>query len=363
MITLITGTPGAGKTAWTVQELTRLPSQRKVYVHGVPELKIAHEPIYCLSDYCEHCRTFLEMVPDLEHPGQQDVRVIGKPDEPVNLVEEWHEWATPGSLIVIDEVQRVWRPTNSSSKLPEDIAKLETHRHHGLDFWLISQGPHLFHSNVRLLVGKHIHLVDKWNGRSEYEWPECRQNVTSRSDAVVRPYTLPKKIFHLYKSSSLHVKQTHRKPLAFYGIFSCLFLLVIAGFFTYKRVNAHFEEQTASITHVQPKTSPVINSPSQIQTVSKDKEILIPPPPISSLPDFKPASFNTPESAPAYASFNEVKSVPHLIGCVKTPRTGCKCYSKQAAPYPTSLAFCESYLAGEYFNPYKEPKQLKEDKS
>jgi zona occludens toxin len=45
MLTLVTGTPGAGKTAWTVQELTRLPSQRKIYVHGIPELKIAHEPI------------------------------------------------------------------------------------------------------------------------------------------------------------------------------------------------------------------------------------------------------------------------------------------------------------------------------
>ena len=56
MITLITGTPGAGKTAWTVQELTRLPSQRKIYIHGVPELKIAHEPIFCISELCEHCR-------------------------------------------------------------------------------------------------------------------------------------------------------------------------------------------------------------------------------------------------------------------------------------------------------------------
>jgi zona occludens toxin len=363
MITLITGTPGAGKTAWMVQELTRLPSQRKIYVHGVPELKIAHEPIFCTSNLCEYCRTVTQLV---EYPAginekgektasYERLELIDKPGEPVYLVEEWPWWATEGSLIVVDEVQQIWRP--SSSKVPDEVAALETHRHKGLDFWLLSQGPHLFHSNVRLLVGKHIHLVSKWNGRSEYEWPECRQNVTSRGDAVVRPYTLPKKIFHLYRSSSLHVKQTHRKPLAFYGFFVCLALLVVSVYFGYKRVTAHMKEQQAG-TDTHGQTAPA-GGPGGAVPANHDE--IIKPPANAGFPDFKPSLDGVPESAPAYAELNQVKDVPHLMGCVKTP-DWCRCYTTQGTPYPTSIPFCESYLRGEYFNPWKERKQATNDR-
>lgn len=330
MITLITGTPGAGKTAWTVQELTRLPAQRKVYIHGIPELKLAHEPIYCKSDLCDLCAGI-------------------ETDEHSLFVENWPQWATDGSLIVIDEVQRIWRPSNSSAKLPDDISRLETHRHRGLDFWLISQGPHLFHSNIRLLIGRHIHLVAKWNGRSEYEWPECRQNVTSRSDAVTRPYTLPSKIFHLYKSSSLHVKQVHRKPLAFYGFFAALVLLVVMIYFSYQRVTAHLE------------LTPVADAQTAkaVGVAATGDTGYIPPPAETSklkFPDFKPTIEGVPESAPAYMPLVQVKAAPRLMGCIKTVKD-CKCYTNQATPYPTSLEFCAEYIRGNYFNPYKSPTQ------
>jgi zona occludens toxin len=85
MITLLTGTPGSGKTAWTVQELTRHPSQRKIFVHGIPELKIAHEPIYCTSGLCEHCRSF-------------DLDLMQEEGKTIYLVEHWPFWANEGSL-------------------------------------------------------------------------------------------------------------------------------------------------------------------------------------------------------------------------------------------------------------------------
>lgn len=345
MITLITGTPGAGKTAWTVQELTRLPSQRKIYVHGIPELKIAHEPIYCTSNLCEHCQSLIQ----LGHDGSY-MELPDQPGQALPLVEQWPEWATDGSLIVIDEVQRIWRPS-SSGKLPDEIAALETHRHHGLDFWLISQGPHLFHSNVRLLIGKHIHLVSKWNGRSEYEWPECRQNVTSRGDAVTRPYTLPRKIFHLYKSSSLHIKQNHRKPLAFYAFFFSLFLLVLVFYLAWQRVMANIPDDIKSVTDTPGQTAPAGGSGGAVTDLKSTVNIMSPVG--AEYPDFTPIRSNLPESAPAYSHIIKVTQIPRLIACVNTPETGCKCYSKQAAPYPTSYEFCLSFIKGEYFNPYK----------
>jgi zona occludens toxin len=351
MITLITGGPGAGKTAWTVQEITRLPSQRKLYVHGIPELKIAHEPIFCLSELCEYCRDKIHELErltgfdDLGEPIMECViEPIDSPGQNALLVEDWYIWASHGSLIIIDEVQRVWRPTNSSQKLTEDITALETHRHKGLDFWLISQGPHLFHSNIRLLVGRHIHLLAKWNGRSEYEWPECRQNITSRSDAVTRPYTLPKKIFGLYKSSSLHVKQTHRKPLALYGFGIAVLFLVIAVYFSYQRVIAHFEPsgKVESVAETAPAVAVAGAASPDVDNLAANN---------SGFPDFKPLLSGVYESAPAYAHLIKVTTAPILKGCIKSKKK-CICYTDQATVYPATLQFCELQVEGQVFNPY-----------
>jgi zona occludens toxin len=353
MITLITGTPGAGKTAWTVQELTRLPSQRKVYIHGIPELKLAHEPIYCTSELCDLCAGvvhYVESEPvyneqgELIQQGYEQFELVEKHGEPVLLVEEWPEWATDGSLIVIDEVQRIWRPSNTG-KLPDDISRLETHRHRGLDFWLISQGPHLFHSNIRLLIGRHIHLVAKWNGRSEYEWPECRQNVTSRGDAVTRPYTLPKKVFGLYKSASLHVKQTHRKPLAFYGLFACITALLILGYLSYKRVSSHMEPAAVAQTSAQPAQAGGAGGGVAAAIVPGQARAK------AGFPDFTPTVPGVPESAPAYSELVKVVAAPILSGCVQTKKD-CKCYTQQATPYPTTQQYCQEVIKNHRFNPY-----------
>ncbi|MCQ8130463.1 zonular occludens toxin domain-containing protein [Methylomonas rivi] len=356
MITLITGTPGAGKTAWTVQELTRLPAQRKVYVHGIPQLKIAHEPIYCLSELCDHCREHtvigeagVYLKSDFETVTiDQEGNTVMPPH--VYLVEEWPVWATDGSLIVVDEVQRIWRPINSASALPEEVAALETHRHKGLDFWLISQGPHLFHSNVRLLVGRHIHLVANWRGRSEYEWPECRQNVTSRSDAVIRPYKLPKQIFGMYKSASLHTKLNKRKPLSFYVLCFCALVLSVIGYRIYNRIN----EFTDSGQVNQPAVSghsPSAGATSATATQGAGAGGASAVRRVSSPPDFTPAVPGRPETAPAYAHLLKVTSVPVLAGCIAS-KTSCKCYTHQATPYPVTWEQCQEHVANLKFNPY-----------
>lgn len=328
MITLITGTPGAGKTAWTVQELTRLPSQRKVFIHGIPELKIAHESIFCLSELCDHCRSLTHIV---ETDQGEQIQVI-ETGLPAYLVETWQDWATEGSLIIVDEVQRVWRPTGS--KVPEEIAALETHRHKGLDFWLISQGPHLFHSNVRLLIGRHIHLVSTWRGRNEYEFPECRQNVSSRGDAVIRPYTLPKKVFGLYKSASLHTVHNHRKPLSFYLLIATIFLSSLLGFYTYQRFQKKFNpEQNSMIDRAGEARAQAVATTAV--SMSSNNEVK------TDFPDFEPRIPGLPESAPAYAPLLKVTAVPLLYGCVYSAvKDKCSCYTQQATPYPTSKEYC-----------------------
>jgi zona occludens toxin len=343
MITLITGTPGTGKTAWVLAELLKLRAaepNRELYIHGIRNLRgIAHETIYCKSQLCDICRS-------------KDI------PEDAKYVENWPEWKTSGSLIIVDEVQRIWRPRTGGNP-PESVSGLETHRHYGIDFWLISQGPHLFDNFIRLLVGKHVHLVAKWNGRSQYEWPECQQNVTSRTDAIMRPYTLPKHVYKMYDSAELHTKQNKRVPLSLY-VFGVAILAAVYLFWNvYVSISNRIDPPppvaagvgavangaagagvsfTPSIVDIKPSSS--LNISGHVQL----------------FPDFKPRVAGVPESAPAYSGLVKVQQAPLLAGCIKT-KTDCKCYTQQATPYPSTAAYCAEVVAGHRFNPYLERKQ------
>jgi zona occludens toxin len=339
MITLITGGPGTGKTAWLIDQLLELRRQepdREIYIHGIRHLRnFPHEAIYCNSQLCDICRG--SVIPS--H---------------AKYVEDWMHWKPMGALIVVDEVQRIWRPSygsTSSASLPESIAGLETHRHYGLDFWLISQGPHLFHNFIRLLVGRHVHLVAKWSGRSQYEWPECKQNIASRSDAVVRPYQLPSRVFAMYDSAELHTKQEKRKPLSFYAMIIALVLAVVATVFVVKRIKARITPPPISVGSPTGGVGDAAAAPPA------------PPSPVSlpssstpeGFPDFEPKIPGVPESAPAYAGLVKVKAAPLLVGCVyNKSKDLCTCYTQQATHYPASQSYCIETVKNHRFNPYFE---------
>lgn len=178
-ITIITGVPGSGKSAAAV-DLIRIEAAkgRKVYADGVDDLVVEHELI-------------------------TDVRQWHKP----GVVDD-------GSLIFIDEAQRHWRPAGAGSKVPDDIAEFETHRHRGLDFIIVTQHTGLLHANIRKLCARHIHIRDAgaWLGRWWYEWPSHANTDNFKSAPIKKKYSLPKSVFHLYKSATLHIKPVRSLP-------------------------------------------------------------------------------------------------------------------------------------------------------
>lgn len=203
MITLITGAPGAGKSAALVSLLSELSKERQIYVNGIPELKIPHLP--------------------LENPAS------------------WPDTVPDGSIIVIDEVQNAWRPRGPGTKVPPDVQALETHRHRGLDFYIITQGPNLVDTNVRALVGRHIHLRDVGVlGRWWYEWPECADNCRTawKNAPLKKRYKLPKKAFDLYKSSSLHVKPLRSFPMMLIVLAIALIGFAVGSYMIYSSIQS-----------------------------------------------------------------------------------------------------------------------------
>lgn len=168
-IMLLTSVPDGGKTSFAVQNvILKAHNEGKIiYTCGIPKLKI---PTIELT--YEQIRKWSEtIINDKELP------------ELVNIEHN--------SIIVIDEVQRLWPATGS--KTTQDVQDLSVHRHYGLTFFIITQSPRLISRYVLALVDKHLHIRSTWAGRKIYEWSEYCSNPTAKTNrdlAVTANYKL-----------------------------------------------------------------------------------------------------------------------------------------------------------------------------
>ena len=307
MITLITGAPGTGKSAALVSLLSELSKDRAVYCSGIPDLDVPHHPL----------------------------------DDPT----QWPDVVPDGSIIVIDEVQRVWRPRGPGQKVPIDIAALETHRHRGLDFYVVTQAPRLMDSNVRGLTGRHVHLRDLGLlGRWWYEWPECADNCATgwKNAPIKKRYSLPKAIFSKYKSASVHVKPVRSIP--WMVAVMALSLLVVALM--------SWKAYTAISGKINPLPAAPISQPGSMSTVINGGAV--PVPVVSMAYDttafIAPVS-NKPESAPAYDALRVVVAMPQIMGGLCMGER-CKCFTQQVTDVGLSDKECREWMANRPFNPY-----------
>ncbi|MDZ4212205.1 MAG: zonular occludens toxin domain-containing protein, partial [Methylotenera sp.] len=170
MINLITGLPGSGKTLFTLKTVNDLAikDNRTVYYHGIPDLILP----WVLMD---------------------------KPEDWINLPN--------GSIIVIDECQSTFRPRAASTKPPAYISEFETHRHKGLDFFLLTQHPMLIDGNIRRLSGRHFHAVRFYgfNKSTVHEFQQVRENVDKNTaGSIANQFFFPKEVFNWYKSADTH---------------------------------------------------------------------------------------------------------------------------------------------------------------
>ena len=336
MIILQTGVPGSGKTSSVVNMLMTdesythftdkdgVKKKRPLFVNGIPELKIEHEEL-------------------------TDEQIKEKP---------FQEFLPYGSLVIIDEAQRLMGTRSAASKVPPFIEALALHRHHGLDIVLITQHPSFLDSFVRKLVQRHMHVSIKPVGRKLYEWNECVDQPDSSVNiarAIERTFVVPKKSFGMYKSAEVHTKPKRRIPKSL--IFVALFLPLLIGFAVYtingmsKRFNQEEKQQTAALT-TSDTTDEVTTSESSTPPQPTTNSSLKPE-------DFVPVLAEKPESKPIYDNIRQVKTFEYIAGCVEGGNSGCTCYSAQGTPLKeVNKAMCKDYVKnGLPFNPYKDEHQ------
>ena len=149
---------------------------------------------------------FTNGIPDLkiEHNELTDEQIKEQP---------FQDFLPYGSLVVIDEAQRLFPTRSAATKVPPYIEALATHRHHGLDIVFITQHPSFLDSFVRRLVQRHMHISIKPVGRKLYEWNECMDQPESSQNiarAIEVNFKLPKEAFGMYKSAEIHTKGKDR---------------------------------------------------------------------------------------------------------------------------------------------------------
>ena len=216
MIRLYTGTPGAGKTLYVVNELSKLVTQtRRPVFHNIAGL-----------DFDSLGLPHMQLI-DVGHEGP-------------------HNWQNlpDGSLCVFDEIQEQWRVRRASQPVPEYITALERHRHRGFDFMLISQHPMKLDSEVRRVIDRHLHVnrqfgakvsvVSKFNAINENPDPGY-----SYQDADKEFFRFPRRVFDFYKSSEIHTDKKIELPKKLLvAVAALFFLLAIFGVMFHRNFGA-----------------------------------------------------------------------------------------------------------------------------
>lgn len=308
MITLWTGAPGAGKTADMVATLQKLcgDGSRPLYVQGLDGLKIPHEPLD---------------------------------------ITKWHDEVPDGAIVVCDEVQQAWRPRGPGHAPSESIKALETHRHRGIDFFLTTQKPNLVDANVRSLVGRHIHIRDTgWFGRWKYEWPECSENIAWKTCALKKRFTLPKKVFSLYKSASMHMVVPKGKSLMVWITLGLVVAALVLVGLVIRTLSKKGEPEPAAVSASAPMRQ--ASGPGWV----KGGEITGQ----SIAASFTPRIRGREETAPAYDELRKVVNMPRVVGGY-CQGVRCVCYDSQNRRSVITSDECRQWIASPPFEPYYSP--------
>ena len=320
MLTVITGQPGAGKTLYTLKLVKEWAEKenRTVHYSGIKDLKLP----------------WIEM------------------DDST----QWYK-LPPGSIVVIDEAQRIFRQRGVGSQVPPHVAELETHRHKGFDIVLITQHPKLLDANVRRLVGRHYHVMRTFGMQRAtiHEFTELQSDPDSpsgRSESIRHEWGYDKALFAAYHSAEVH---THKRriPARVLMLFGIPFVLAVLGYFAWDIIGGwvakplvvrSLEKQGVGVS-ASASGQKAASGASAPKSLTSGEYIAQRTARIEGLP----------YTAPAYDSVTSPTFAPYPAVCIASA-SKCRCYTDQSTRLDTPVALCRAIAEKGYFIEW-EPKQ------
>jgi hypothetical protein len=303
VIHLHTGLPGAGKTLCTIVEVNKRAEAegRTVYYDGIADLKL---------------------------PWVQ-----------LESAEAWHT-LPKGSIVVIDEAQRVFRPRHTASAVPEHVAKLETHRHQGIDLYIITQHPKLVDSNVRRLVGQHVHFVRAFGAKAvtRHQWGEVKDDPSSRDDSIRTLVPYPKEAFAWYKSAEVHTHKM-RVPARVLMLLAIPVLIGGLAWVAWSSLSKMGEPKVATtVEGADPGKSRPPGGSGTATSAPGPGYIAVRQPRIEGLP----------HTAPVYDSITTPTTAPYPAACIASAKR-CSCYSQQGTRIEVPEVLCRQIVDRGFF--------------
>lgn len=181
MIYLITGTPGSGKSLFTIEELSK-ETTRPVYYY---KLRLTDEGKAALPNWSPITKEQLQ---------------------------EWQAFED-GAIFFVDEAHTIFPQRSASKAVPDYIEALAEHRHRGMDFYIIDQHPRDVDIFIRRRTYKHWHWINVfgYNSSSKLEWQGFEDgqpdDYHAKQKAGKSRRRFPKKVYNWYISSTIHTKK------------------------------------------------------------------------------------------------------------------------------------------------------------
>lgn len=321
MIELITGLPGNAKTLYTIGQVkTRAEAEgRPVYYAGIKELGLDWTPI-----------------------------------DPMKWME-----CPSGSIILIDEAQKIFRNRSLGTQPGPHVTELEEHRHRGIDIYLITQHPSLIDPAVRRLSGVHKHLirifgmeastVHKWN--AVVDTPD---KAHCRKDSEKTRWAFDKGLYGLYKSAEVHTMK-RSIPLRLKLLLLVPFVLAGAGWGVYNLTIGKHMQQGAKQGAETAVQAPASRLPQVRHDPPQKSESKRPIDPVADAKEY--VYMNTPRvqemlhTAPKYDELTKPTRVPMPAACIQF-RGDCKCYTQQGTPYDVKQSMCVQFARNGFFEEF-----------
>lgn len=332
---IVTGTPGNGKTLYVIQkvEALRKAKDRAVYYWNIGALTLDWLP---LGD----STTF----------GKLDERV--EPDPSGALL--WYD-VPAGSIVVIDEAQKLFPVRPRGAAVPKHVSELETHRHRGIDIFLLTQNPKLIDSHVRKLCGEHYHLrrIFGMEKSRVFLWTEECADVDTRNNftrAQSSVWKFPKEFYGTYKSADVHTHETKLPVKWLVTIAICVIAFPLLVWRAYTSFTGHGVDESVSPAELE---SALTRQREQtVKEVKEELQALMEANPWDArLHHARVASVDA--SKPFYDALVRPVSMPKIAGCAKLvvdAEIDCWCNSQQGTRLDMTVRECLSYLKNGWFD-------------
>lgn len=324
-IELITGLPGNAKTLYGIQSTVKRAKEenRPVYYDGIKEL--------------------IEDDPRLQ--GTSWTRFDSS---------KWHEVVPSGSLIFIDEAQKIFRARNMGATPPIYVTELEEHRHRGIDFVMTTQHPRLIDPAVKVLTQTHKHMVrvSGFEMSTVHKWDSIKaepDKPAGRRDSEKLRWAFPKELYGVYKSADEHTikKSIPARVKLLIGL-GVIFIALVAYFVMFLKNKT---------------TAPELSNPASVVTqagqVNVDQVMPAgagrarPVDPVEDIKDYAwrqtPRIVGLPHTAPKYDEITVPVRAPVPAMCIQIGSAqsekgiNCRCWSQQATKMEVEFNMCMQF--------------------